>query len=118
LRQEPVIFGPDEFQIAFVRARLLALDYEEPGEGKRPLRVKLPPVDMLWGGGQNDLDRVPLEKKSGLPPGVIFAYRIEARRMGIIAASFPYKKQVEEFKQQLRLATHGDVLTEKVRGGK
>jgi hypothetical protein len=39
-------------------------------------------------------------------------------RMAIIEASFPYKQQVEEFRQKLRLETHGAVLSELVRGDK
>src|SRR5262249_26555392 len=37
-------------------------------------------------------------------------------RMAIVAASFPYKQQVEEFKHKLRLPSHGAVLIEQVSG--
>ena len=37
-------------------------------------------------------------------------------RMVIVEASFPYKKQVDEFMQKLRLANHGAVLSELVKG--
>jgi len=46
------------------------------------------------------------------------AIRALPMRMGIISMSFPFRQQVEEFRQKLRLEKHGDVLTERVRGEK
>jgi hypothetical protein len=64
----------------------------------------------------NKLETIPVGQN--LAPDQKLAYRIEPRRTGIILATFPYQKQVEEFKQKLRLPNHGSVLTEQVRGEK
>jgi hypothetical protein len=49
-----------------------------------------------------------LDKKAGLVPAI----QIIPRRMAVIAASFPYKKQVEEFRNRLGLRSVNDVLSE------
>jgi hypothetical protein len=48
-----------------------------------------------------DLIRVPYEKWN---PQELTAHQLKPQRMAIVAASFPYRRQLEEFKNQLRLA--------------
>ncbi len=51
-----------------------------------------------------------MSKKSGTP-----ARQLRPRRMAIIAASFPYKNQLEEFKDKLHLSSIQEVLQEQVK---
>ncbi len=52
------------------------------------------------------------------PPNHQLAWTSLPLRMAVVVASFPYKQQVEEFRQKLHLDTHGAVLTERVKGEK
>jgi hypothetical protein len=61
---------------------------------------------------------VTIEEAESAQKGLVLATKVLPMRMAIIAASFPYKKQVEEFRDKLRLDTHGAVLTERVKGEK
>jgi hypothetical protein len=49
-----------------------------------------------------------LEKKSNLVPAI----QIRPERVVVIAASFPYKKQIEEFQAKLNLRSAAEVLSE------
>ncbi len=79
------------------------LMYERGGSGHPP-----PPAGGVL--------HVPLDDaaKRQLP----LATKVLPRRMAVIAAGFPYRKQLEEFRQKLRLSTLDAVLAERVRGPK
>lgn len=64
--------------------------------------------------GELPIMEIPIGEAEGRTP----ATRVLPLRMAIVEASFPYKQQVEEFRQKLRLETHGAVLTEMVKGDK
>jgi hypothetical protein len=68
--------------------------------------------------GQKPLDltdKVELVDVAGAERNVILATEALALRMVVVAASFPYKKQVEEFRRRLHLPDHGAVLSKFVR---
>jgi hypothetical protein len=157
-RQVPTILKPDEFQLAFLRAPLPALQFTEVSgektkiyvlegvnttgeEGKGPRAPGYTPrlaglarfAGRAFGGGgmpaafmqggagaqpgqgedKVKLKLVSLEEaeKGNLTP----ATKVLPKQMVIVAASFPFKQQVEEFKRALRLRSDGAVLSEWVR---
>lgn len=68
------------------------------------------------GGQGGKATLVPLAEAEGNQ--YIPATKVVPLRMAIVAASFPYAKQVAEFRNKLRLEYDGQVLTERVRGPK
>ncbi len=67
-------------------------------------------------GQGNKVEPVSIADAANPKAGMVFAIRPMPLRAAVIVASFPYKRQVEEFRQKLRLEKHGDVLTERVKG--
>lgn len=87
--------------------------------GKRPflppgLRVR--PGQKATPGQGNKAEEVPIAEAEKGKAGYELATRALPMRMAVVAASFPYKKQVEEFRQKLRYEKVGDVLTNRVKG--
>ncbi len=86
-----------------------------PGRGGRPgmLNPNLAGKRVQGADERSEYDTVPvpLDKLSSSDR---LAHLPRPARMAIIAASFPYKKQLEEFKTKLRLASIQDVLNEPV----
>jgi hypothetical protein len=62
------------------------------------------------------VETIPIAEAENGKPGYAYANRALPLRMAVVVASFPYKKQVEEFRQKLRYEKQGDVLTNQVKG--
>ncbi|HKB39269.1 MAG TPA: hypothetical protein VKD72_22715, partial [Gemmataceae bacterium] len=99
------------------------LGFRPPGAGAgRPGTTN--PYQGMYRAAQQHTTRVskPRNKTALLPvneaQGKTPTIGALPERIAIIAASFPYRQQIEEFKRALHLPTVGAVLTEYVRGEK
>jgi hypothetical protein len=122
-RHGPVVLTPDESAVAVARVQVrscLFTDTDPPKllilgkDLEKPRKDGLfePPIDPR--ARDRTLKTVPLKEfdKGKYTP----ALRVQPMRMAVIAASFPYKKQIEEFRYKLRLPRDEDVLTERLPG--
>ncbi|MBI1914028.1 MAG: protein kinase [Planctomycetes bacterium] len=86
-----------------------ARDLRDLGAALEPFTRQQGPFSSA---GRNKLQEVPLSKASGRMP----VYGVVPTRMAVVAASFPFKRQVEEFRRKLHLPDHNAVFSEQVRG--
>jgi hypothetical protein len=105
------VMGPPGFGSPGGLAGLLG----QAGRGKRGKSISLFEVPKQGSAddGKSDgkMRSVPLTEVDNLK-GEHPAVQVKPVRMAIIAASFPYKKQVEEFRTRLGLRSNDDVLAE------
>jgi hypothetical protein len=113
----PVVLKPVEFQAAFVRAQLPRIVFGPPNEDGKLTKVwVLKNAGRPKPGRRLDLtDKIELVDIAAAEKRV-FATEALGTRMILVAASFPYKQQVEEFRRKLRLPDHGAILSKVVRG--
>jgi hypothetical protein len=81
------------------------------GAGPR-MNLGMPGLVQQQGEAKRKAKKVKQVKVDELKSGDVMAEQVRPTRMAVIAASFPYKKQVEEFKTKLRKASPEDVLAE------
>jgi hypothetical protein len=112
LRQTPRILAPDEYAVAYVRATLPALvfAYENRGGQYIQSHIYIVEIEAEAGRQRQRIREIRVDRGDEVPKGWTLATRALPLRMGIVTASFPYKRQVEEFRQKLRLTTHAEVL--------
>jgi hypothetical protein len=131
---EPRILLPEESAAAAIRLRIdcYIFDWNEKDRRGPKLFVLQPakdraPPDLGPNNGSipkplnppektNSLEAIPiagLDGKVGMRP----ARQPRPARMALIVASFPYRKQVEEFRRALRLSTMEEVLAARMQAG-
>ena len=113
--QTPTVLTPVEFQAAHVRAQLPSMAFVANDKGKftKVWVLKNPPPKKP--GKPLDLtDKIELVDIEAINGRELATEAIPAH-MVIVAASFPYKKQVEEFRRKLRLPDDGAVLSKTFR---
>jgi hypothetical protein len=132
-RKTPTVLQPDEFQVGYVRAALPALQFTEVRRGGG---LSSPLGQFARRAYARDkifvIEQAPAAKgKPGRPPAFpaadkvklklvpveeaernnfIPATKVLPKRMLIVAGSFPYRKQVEEFRDKLGLPSNAEVL--------
>jgi hypothetical protein len=101
-RERPEVLLPVEGRTAVTTAEVATFTLREE-HGKTLI--------MVFVGRGTEKKFVEFDKLDRLP-NVAPVVAVRPVRMAILAASFPYKAQVEEFRRKLRLRTDGDVLAE------
>ena len=98
-RLNPEVKTPDEFSTAVVRVQLRSYIFTD--EAKKIAVIE-------DGKAGTEIRRMMFEDVEDLMKlkGVRLAEKVLPVRMAIITASFPYQKQVEEFRRSLRLGTN------------
>jgi serine/threonine protein kinase len=114
----PEILGPAKWPAGSVRVEGIKADAPLPVLGF-PGLLEQPLGDSVFGAGQEP--RLIPPEAVGRLENVHLAEQVRPLRMVIVAGSFPYTGQLDEFRDKLHLASRAEVLAERARapaGGK